>query len=39
MTLVDSGDAAPAAADMVQHRFGNLKPDAQALQAGRDCAP
>jgi hypothetical protein len=36
MTLVDSHDAGPAAADVVQHRLGDLETDAQALQSGRN---
>jgi hypothetical protein len=34
--LVHAGDAAAAAADVVQHRFGYFEPNAYVLQAGGD---
>ena len=36
VALVHAGDAAAAAADVVQHRFGYFEPNAYVLQAGGD---
>ena len=38
VTLIDPGNSAAAAADMVQNRFRHFKPHTKALQAGGDCA-